>query len=322
MNRKGIILILPLLIFLSFDTPNGKRHIYENQFIKCKFETVQGRLHGNYESFYRNGKRKSKGRFENNYRTGKWTVWDTTGKIRMQRIYSAPFNFKRIIPEVPNDKLIKLLNNSEYQINYNEEGYIEYFDIYERSVVWKKRLIRFIDLNENPILTNDNRLISIITNNVMNGNINTYKIEGRNWNVNSTRDFDTTNKRLIGFNLLEETFFDDERLVTESRIIGICPVLIDSKKIDSLNEYWIYFPELRKYLAKEMIQESDVPRKIKTLDDLFFYRYFYGAIIQDSFDYVQVKASNFINNTYKIEAEHFEIELIEKENDTWLEFSK
>jgi antitoxin component YwqK of YwqJK toxin-antitoxin module len=47
-------------------------------------------LNGKYVSFYPNGVKKSEGSFQFNNRIGEWVVWDSTGKLRVKRLYTNP----------------------------------------------------------------------------------------------------------------------------------------------------------------------------------------------------------------------------------------
>ena len=86
--------------------------------------------------------------------------------------------------------------------------------------------------------------------------------------------------------------------------------------------YWVYFPQIRKYLAQEKIRQTGLPTKIKTLDDLFFYRCFYGQIYKESNVYDKPITAYSIGKEIDKEAERIEISLIESEHDIWLRFTK
>ena len=318
MKRTAFILLS--IIFLSFNESKKEKYIYEDENIKCSYETMQGRLDGQYVSYYKNGKKKSEGKFENNYRIGKWTVWDSIGSIRMQRNYSNPFTFKQIIPKVSNDEPIKLLNVPIYNLQYNKDGFIEYFYLKERMVVWAKRIWRYVTPKENPILFKRENLFSFLTKNIQSKNITPYGTEDDEFRKELTTPLDTSNYKIIAFKIKEDCFFDNERLVSESRIIGICPVAIE--KEDTLDLYWIYFPELRKFLAQEKIQRTKLPLNVKTLDDLFFFRYFYGQIYKESNIYDRTISSYKTGKGIDKEAERIEISIIESEHDIWISFTK
>ena len=86
--------------------------------------------------------------------------------------------------------------------------------------------------------------------------------------------------------------------------------------------YWVYFPQIRKYLAQEKIQQTGIPAKIKTFDDLFFYRYFYGQIYKESNVYDRPISVYKTGTEIEKEAERIEISLIESEHDIWISFTE
>lgn len=313
-------LFIPLtLIFLSFIGRNREKHSFESQNIVCHYETNEGRIDGNYISYYKNGKKKAEGRFENNYRLGKWTVWDSTGRMRMQRDYSDPFTFKRILPKVPKDKVIDLLNVSPYAMEYNKDGFIESFYLEQRAILWTNQIWRYVEPNDNNILFEENKLFSILNENIFNGNITPYQATDDDF-LKELRitDLDTSSIELVGYKIKEDCIFDIERLVTESRILGICPVVVNKVKQDTLDLYWVYFPQARKYLAQEKTPHTKLPSHIRTLDDVFFYRYFYGQIYKESTVHDRPISAYKSGLEIEKEAERIEISLIECEHDIWI----
>lgn len=316
MKKYGFI--LSAILFFSFIQTGKIKHVFKNAYTHCEYETTNGRLDGTYVSYYTNGQKKAEGLFENNYRTGKWTVWDTTGLIRMQRNYTNPFNFTRSIPKVPSDAPIKLLNVSPYQLEYNQKGFINYFPLQERAVLWSKRIWRELKPNENPILFNQQKLFSLIQQQLIAQTLKAYSSKDDEFREELKQSIDTNNYQVISFKLKEDTFFDSDRLVSESRIIGICPVALNKQTKDTVDLYWIYFPELRTALAKQKLQSNELPAKIKTLDDLFFYRYFYGAIYKESNVYDRAISAYVSGTELEKEAERIELGLIEYEHDIWI----
>ncbi len=123
----------------------------------------------------------------------------------------------------------------------------------------------------------NDKLFKLLNENILNKNITAYKAKDENLlEVQLLSNFDLSSCEFIGLRIKEDCFFDNERLVFEARIIGISPVVVNKQSKDTIELYSVYFPEIRKYLAKEKIQSKDLPAKINTLDDLFFYRYYHG----------------------------------------------
>ena len=314
--------ILLILVLLSFTESKRQKHLYEDANINCSYETYGGRIDGNYISHYKTGQKKAEGKFENNYRIGIWTVWDSVGRIRMQRDYTDPFTFKRLTPEIPNEKPIELLNKPRYSVQKNQDGYINYFDLDERMVVWHKRIWRLVLPGDNPKLFDNNSLFNILNKNILDKKITVYAPEDDEFKKEINLTPDTTSIEIIGYRMKEDHFFDNDRLISESRVVAICPIAIDKTSQDTVYLYWVHFPQIRKYLAKELIQQEGVPRKIKTLDDLFFYRDYYGQIYKESNVSDKPIALYTAVEERDKEAERIEISLIETEHDIWLQFSK
>jgi len=317
--RKITIIIISIVLF-TFNS-KGQKHNYQDKENNCMYETTQGRLDGQYVSYYKNGIKKAEGKYDNNCRIGIWTVWDTTGKIRMQRAYENLFNYKNIFPTTLNDTTVESLNTPKYTLQYNKDGYIESFFIKEKMVVWSSRIWRIMTSKDNPLLFENNTFINIINKNAQNKNITTYNSEDFT-RVNMVNEYDTSSLKVIRYKLKEETFFDNQRQVSESRILGICPVAINTQNNDTLDLYWIYFPDFRKVIAKEQLQQNNIPIKIKTFDDLFFFRYFYGQIYKESNVYNRPISKYKSGIEIDKEAERIEMGLINTEHDYWLSLTK
>jgi len=292
--------------------------------LRCEYTLLNKQLDGNYVSYYRNGLKKAEGTFEHNCRVGVWSVWDSTGRLRLQRDYSNLFEYKQLFPVVSTDPPVALLNKPAYELTYNEKGFIAYFDIKERMVVWAKRVWRMITPEENPKLFGDDALYRILTKNIQSEKLNYYSAEDETFAKQLTQLPEPNNYKVIAYKLKEDTFFDNERLVSESRILGICPVAIDLKTKDTVDLYWIYFPHLRSCLATEIVpyESSDASEDILTFDNLFFFRHFYGEIYKESNVNDQPISAYTSAGERTNEIERIEISIIETEHDYWLQFFK
>ncbi len=314
--------LIIFLAFLSIKESARKRHFYEDDLIKCFYETCEGRVDGKYISFYKTGQKKSEGYFENNYRIGKWTVWDSTGRIRMQREYINPFTFKRIIPEIPKEATIDLLNSTRYNIQRNEDGYIEFFRLKERMVLSVKSVYRIATPINNPILFENNKLFNIINRNVILKNITTYDSKDESFRSEIVLHNDSSKFKIVGFKIFEDIIFDNERLVSECRINYLIPIAVNTLTQDTIELYLVRYPQLRKYLVQERINRRDIPEKIKNFDDLFFYRYYSGTIYKESNINDSPIVAYKIGKEIEKEAERIELSLIENEHDIWIKFTK
>ncbi len=327
---KKFLFVFFICALFGFTEPIKQKRHYKNNGLSIDYETTDARLNGVYTSYYKNGKTKATGTFENNYRIGKWSVWDSTGRLRMQRHYTSPFHFKRLVPKVPKDKPVQLLIDSKYEIKYNFDNYINYSYLKEANIFYSARMKRYLSPNDNPILFQNKRLFKIINDNVFKSNITAFSPKNDEFiPALALNQIDTNTIELLGFKTKEDWFFDSERMVCESRILGICPIVVNTINKDTSDLFWIYFPELRKYLAQATIVDKKLPLKIKTIDDLFFYRCYYGLIYRFTNTYENSKIhssqngfDNPINSRHKTYSEEHEIFMIEKEHDIWMQFAK
>ena len=318
-----------LLLFSSSTSHAQTRTtILDYEKIRCTYDLVNGRLSGNYISYYNNGIKKSEGKLQNGYRTGTWVVWDSTGRKRMERIYKNPFEFKRVFPAIPNDGPIPLLAENAYKVTYNADGIIEYAYMKVEDAIWRHKYWRYLEPVNNDILFKDNRILKIIFELIRSANVTAFDIVDDRFTTPLKKDSalslsDHDNIELIGLNLKEESIFDMGRLVFEHRIIGFCPVV----KIDARERelFWIYYPAIRKFLGRENITGPVIP-KIKTLDDLFIFRHFSSSIIKTTvdnpYDYYLKDYRGMTAAGLKKEQEVAELTIIEAENNMWISLTK
>lgn len=280
-----------------------------------KYTVENGKIDGEYQSFYANGKKKAEGEFENNYRTGTWSIWDADGNKILDRTYSSPLTAQPLQPASDATDA-----QSAYQISYNSEGYIEDFQVEESSIVWSKRIWRTLETENNAVLFQDQLFFSLLSNLITNSKINTYSNKtGLLQDKIELDASDLEKAQVVRYKIKESWFFDSEREVMESRIIGICPVVeIDGESKDLC---WLYFPELRPFLADVSVAKKATPEHIKTLDDVFFYRFFSSTIYKEVNVYDRELADYVEEDQLEQEAEKIELELIELEHSTWLEIA-
>ena len=320
---KRLIVILGALVFVSFAMKGKEKHRVVGDAYNAVYETTDGRLNGAYVSYYKNGQKKAEGNFENNYRKGTWKMWDTAGTLRVERNYENPFVFKNVMPSDANKIYWQKPANPPYALQYNKEGYIDHFVWEEKMVVWSKRLWRTISPAENPILFEGNHFFNILYKNMLEGKITPYEGSDDEFvHPMAVSKIDTSSFKIIGYRLKEDCIFDNVRYVSETRIIGFCPVVVTKQKQDTVNLCWLYLPEMRKCLAQEPLKQSNLPTYIKTYDDLFFFRYFYGQIYKESNVWDRPISSYTSGNDIEKEAERIEITLIETEHDFWMAYAK
>jgi Gliding motility associated protein GldN len=319
-----------LLFFNSLNTYGQIRTvILDRENVECIYNLDNGRISGNYISYYNNGIKKSEGVLENGYRSGKWIVWDSAGRKRMERIYKNPFEFKRVFPPIPNEGPIPLLAENTYQLEYNADGIVEYAKLKAEDAVWRHKFWRYLKPVNNDILFRENRILKIIFELIKSNKTTVYDIVDDRFTTPIKNDsivslITADNVELVGLKLKEEGIFDMGRLVFEYRILGFCPVVKINGQQQEL--FWIYYPDLRKYLSKEIvIQKTGLPN-INTLDDLFIFRHFSSSIIKSTIDNPYNRyIKDFPRITDKIILEiqeALELIIIEDENNIWISLTK
>lgn len=289
--------------FLTFETKKGK----------VEYLKVEGRFHGLYTSYYLSGAKKAEGNFENNYRTGVWTIWNEAGEVILKKEYFSPF--------VTN--LADAVSVKEYDYKKNTDGFIDYYPLVQENVAWSKRIWRTLDKKNNPLLFGENTPFDIYFNLGVNGEITLYDPSddefGTKLDLEQAVQTDPENTSIIGYKIKEEFFYDRERQVMETRIIGICPLAQINKKGKTQDLFWVYFPEVRKYMGFVKLNNPALPEKIESLDDLFFYHYYSGQITESSNTMGNTIAELIENKDEQIkESEKIDLGIIEAEHEQWL----
>jgi gliding motility associated protien GldN len=134
-------------------------------------------------------------------------------------------------------------------------------------------------------------------------------------------DFD--HSTVTRYRIKEEWYFDKQRSVMESRIIGLCP--IRDKYDDDTDEYlgveplfWVYFPDARKVLSKAEVfnhRKNDAARL--TYDDIFHKRFFNSYIIKESNKYDRSINQYKVGLDALLESERIKEEIFHLEHDLW-----
>ncbi len=266
--------ILILLYFTAFASTAAqtKHKLTLDDGTLVIWETKEGRFHGKYICYYKNGTKCLKGNFENNCKVGKWTVWSRSGKVLVKRNYKNLFRFEQTKPKLPKNKVI----DSLYNLTYNKQNFIEYSFVKSNAVAFDDYVWRNIAIANNPSIFEQNRLFDLLSNKIQSKELATYIDD--NFEDKTTTKIDPSKFELMSFAIKEVFFFDTDRLTTESTILGLAPVVLDKESGNTLLLYWVYYPEIRAALAQEKLTDENLPTKIKTLDDLFFYRHFSSQI--------------------------------------------
>lgn len=325
-------IIFSLLVAAGWKKEEPQKISFDKGPYRCEYEVANGMYNGTYTSWYANGTKRAEGTFLHNMRHGLWTVYDSTGRKRMVRNYKNNFEYELIFPKPSSEGPIPLLRQPKYTLTYSEKGYIPYCYLEERAVWVSKRIWRYIPARaDQPLFANDNFYHALIDS-MMNSTSESFTgfvDDDFRFPVSAEQKqqfADTVGRRIIGFKIEEDWFFDRDRMVSESRIIGICPVYkLPGEKADTLDLCWFYFPALRSTLAHQQVASADYPEYIRTLDDVFFFRYFHSWVYKESNVYDRTLKENVDNNPgllLLMERRRVEVSVIELEHDAWIFFTE
>jgi len=312
---------LTLLFFFLFSGLYSQKvnNSFSDSRITCEYELENGKWNGEYVSKYTNGVVRSSGEFTNNVRSGIWTVYDSSGRKIHERKYSNHLSFQKLFPEKEKSGAASLFDSSFYSLKKNKDNYIEYFPLSERMVIYSSRIWRELKPENNKLLFDKKNLYQIIFPFVSDSLNETYCSTSEDFeskmSVEEIKKFNTKDYKIISWKLKEDVIFDNERNVSETRIIGICPVGLNIKTKDTTDLYWIYFPLIRKELAKHKVAE----KSNASFDDFFFFRHFSSEIYKTS-NVNNHQISDYCNTPekIKIEQQRIEINLVEAEHEIWL----
>lgn len=324
MKSKRILLLVTFLltaIGFSFSIKNlqaqNNQKTFKDKDLQYEYNITNGMLNGLYKSYFTNGKLKSSGSFYNNNRYGLWTTWDSTGKIMIKRIYKSNFEFKQLYPAN--------INNYTFLNKRDSSGFVKDFDVKEQMIVQSQRIWRIITKSNNDLFFKNNYLGKVLTDLVLNSKTIAYDAINdeftKKYSVEElTNKYDLSKIEIIAYKIKETWFFDNVRKISESRIIGICPVAVyKSDTTKQIDLFWLYYPDIRVNLAKEKINHA-MPN-IKNLDDILFFRYFSSNIYKEDNIYNKEIKDYKKGNDINVEAEKIMLNLIETETDFWKKFA-
>lgn len=276
-----------------------------------EYTTRNGQLDGAFKVFKKVNNEKIPlviGEMKNNCRIGYWTVYNenVTNKIVLQRLYHSPLEFEQLIPKPSSNKLAAFVQreiNPPQGLDKNgckENAYVSSADLIFSKRLYREILFENNKFSSNGILKSLNDAIEkkeIICYDTSNFSVVSYK--------NPLHGFEVD---VIGFRIKEDFFFDKNRKLSETRILGLAPIYIDSTTNIKREICWFYYPEIRKIFVK--IKD---PNLHSNLDNLFLERHFFGEIYKtlDRFDRID-------DDDRRNELKSLDIELLMTEHDIWL----
>ena len=235
---------------------------------------------------------------------------------------------------------------------------IAYTPLREADVMWTKRIWRNIDLKEkinHPLYyplepkSTYKSLFQVIQDGITEGTITAYdviddefkspltieEVQGKlaSTDTQYVEDFETgeleatviTNEIRSGdmrqYQLKEDWFFDRQKSVQDTRIIGIQP--ISAKMDESGNEvglsalFWIYYPQARYVFANQGVFNRQNDAERRTYEDIFWKRMFNSYIIKEANVYDRTFYDYTKGIAFQFESERVKNELFLQEHDLW-----
>lgn len=317
-SRAKLLGTACVFLLLGHASAQRTRHSLTLDSCRIEYEREQGRIHGKYQSFYPNGQLKTSGEFAHNSRLGEWEAYSAAGELVVERSYKSPYEYQLKTARWKNDPLVELLSQPLAKPKRNEAGYLEHPEIGERQVDLLFRIHRGIDPAENPLLFDRNFWLTVHQS-IQDSLITAYDptLDDFWQKALSGPEIDPLSINLIQLKIKEEWFYDLDRQQSEYRILGICPVA--QVGTDTLSLYWIYYPELRPLLSKHAVKSKDLPKYVRTLDDLLFYRCFSGIMCRDGWDRNLCRGKLHRPHVFsETESEQDELQIIEMEHNRWL----
>lgn len=323
---KTMRLLLAVFIISAASLPASaqKSKQYSDSQYSVQYHVRNGLLHGQYVSYYSNGNKRAEGNFSDNNRTGKWIVYDSTGQKQVVRNYKTLFSYERIYPKPYKKGPAKLLSEPVYATSNYSDGANKYFGLEIRDVVYAQRSWQFIDAEKNKVLFSTDTLMNCLKTALKLDSVTVYSNSDDEFRkaLSGTEALQilANNPYIAGFMMKEDAVFDNQRLLMEKRILGICPLVIDGNgKYKAL--FWIYMPQFNASLANVKLQQSNLPHDIQTLDDVFFHRYFSASWVFSSSPYDRTfdEKLQLIDDNAQY-TDKFFINQIEPEHDFWVRF--
>ncbi len=237
---------------------------------------------------------------------------------------------------------------------------IPYVELREADILWAKRIWRIVDMKEKinqvfyyPETPDQGRknLITVLMEGIREtGNITAYNpdvddmftqpmtveqvMKEKMTRTKVVQVFDEVSMEMVDsevqdtiqnyditrFEIKEEVFFDKQRSVLETRILGICPLVEEFRNGEFVGYkklFWVYFPEARAVLAQSEVynRHNDVHRL--TFDDVFWKRMFSSTITKESNVYNRKISQYKAPLDAVLEAEKIEEEIFNLEHDLW-----
>ncbi len=319
-----LLSMLVLVALLSFTLKAQiKRDYHQNARLKYQVETTNGCLNGKYTCWYPNGQKKAEGQFLNNQRVGDWKVWGASGVLKVHRKYQNHFQFETLVYQDDNGVALSTPERSIYPLNKNKAGYIEYPATQLDNVYWEKRIWRQLSDNKTNSVLLGGQSHHLLFNQLASAkDIPIYKTDSDDFQelfseTERTAIFQQNKVQIIGYKIKEVQFFELTRGISESRILGICPIIKSKKEEEGKPLCWLKYEDIRPLLA-QLTAHSTSNSMVENLDDWLHFRCFQSIIEKETNAYDRALAEYTSGDALKKEQERIEMALIDREHDFWM----
>ena len=286
------------------------KSVDDSLFVHADFGFKNNHFHGVYHEKHQSGETKVLGEFFKGQRIGIWSVWDTSGVLKVQRNYVNNNTFDFVYPVSNHPYKEIYTQNPIYILKRNGDGLYPYPFVKERSVVYSARGWKQFSMKNEPELFNQIDLKSIVKQ-VFEEDLTWYFYEN-----NGSFKNELTHEDLLkiayecdswDFNRIEikeDFLFNTESMSSEIRQLGLA-FYTNADAVEP--SYLLYFPSIRSILSKQKIVVKGRP-EIDHLDDAFFFNAYRGQYIKtfEYFDIHEVKTSaqDLFMEYQKLSAEH------------------
>lgn len=319
---KLLSMFAAMTLFLSISKAQVISDYYKNPPLKYQANTKDGCLDGTFTSWHSNGQKKAEGEFNMNQRIGTWKVWNSAGILKVHRVYQNNFQFEVLACQSDRDLPLLRSNFLRYELTKNDAGFISYPKTEADNIYWETMIWRKVEKNQTnaPLFKEENKK-HLFKELATAENIPIYKSDSDAFkdafNAKDRKQLLNQEKiELVGYVIKEIKFFDVTINLTESRILGICPIV----KINGEEEKalcWLKYEDVRPLLAKQKITVAYNPM-VETVEDWLHFRHFQSLIEKESNMYDRSVADYTTEETIKKEQERIEMRLIDGEHDLWM----
>lgn len=319
---KGQIILLLLFFGTTQLLAQPDSAFYKDEAFSCKYHLIAGMLNGHYISYHNNGVKKSEGNFQYNTPIGTWSVWDSTGKLRTKRVYTNPYEYKRVYPEIPAEGPVPLLSSPVYKLQRDSSGAWKRYQLEAISIKYVQRDFKCLYTSESQLFFDCQSLYNTLCKAAMKDKVSIYggKDEDNTFDKLDITTIDTSKVKLAGFRIKSDWHFDDKRLESDPRVLWVTVLATDKNNPkDTTDLFTMYYRDIQNKLVKKKVLNTTLSPYIQNLDDVFFFGSFgfekYGKKVpaDSRVQYTCTPGDKVSNGLLKE---------VETEHNLWLYFNK